>query len=600
MNLFKKGWMMLMLLGAGSIAFAARTEPAAERKLTADERTREAVVDRLVSRMSLREQIGQLYILAFSTRQSPADLERIERQIRRWKPGGLILMYSDVQPAADLINRWTDLPEIPFLMTIDAEWGLAMRFDPVVMFPQQMQLGSLRSPELVYEMGLAVGRQLRRFGMQVNYAPDVDINNNALNPVINVRSFGEDPERVLEYARAYARGMRDAGIAVCLKHFPGHGDTSVDSHHDLPVLPFDRARLDSLELLPFREMIRAGETDLVMLGHLNVPALDPTGTPTSISRPVVTDLLKEELGFRGLVVTDALGMKGVANHLSQREIPLAAFQAGVDLMLMPKDVPGSVRRLMQAVRRGEIDRREVEERCRKVLRLKYDLGLLPLDQPRLKIRKEALMAEINAPEFRDLNRRIAEQSLIRLPRPADTAGQPDVLPLRGRTAYLGFGDEGLRNGAILGDVLREYGVTDCFVLDRDATEEEFNTLKDSLDAAYETVVVGIHHTHRSPDRRFGLNEWQAGAVDRWAAETVRPRLVLAFFGIPYGVTLFRERDRLDAVIIAHLNTDYNNRAVAELLFGRIEAQGVLPVTLEPAEVPAADQGGPDAFMENLD
>lgn len=584
-------WMMVLLMCIGGTISAQ----------TADEMAREKVVNEILDDMSLTEKIGQLYIVSFSSRQTPERLAQIEEYIRDYELGGLILMYSDLQAAADLMNDWIERPKVPLLMTIDAEWGLSMRFDDVVKFPQQMQLGSLSSPELVYEMGLQVGEQLRRFGFQVNYAPVVDVNNNPNNPVINVRSFGEDPERVTDYAAAYVRGMQDAGMAVSLKHFPGHGDTSVDSHHDLPVLNFDRARLDSIELYPFRELIRRENIEMVMLGHLNVPALDSTGTPSSLSKPMVTGLLKEEMGFDGIVITDALGMKGVSNHLAPEEIPLAAFEAGVDIMLMPSDVPGSIRQLKKAVRRGRISREDLDERVRKVLRLKYDLGLLPLDQPRMKVTKASLLQELNKREYKDLVRRIGEETLILFEK-GQQQKTAAAFPLQNKkVAYVGFHPADQAEQAFLGEALSAYTEVDSFLLPATATLEEFQALKDRLETEYQTVVIGLHHTHRNPQRAFGMNDWQVGALDAWMAETERPQLVVAFFGIPYGYTLFQNTGMLDAFVIAHMNTDYNNAAVARLLAGEIEAKGVLPVTLSGVEVvnvEAVPDG--DAFIDNLE
>lgn len=592
---------LLMVIGSTICAVSTQAQPQTEvvPGLTADELAREKVVQELLDDMTLNEKIGQLYIVSFSSRQRPERLEQTKRLIRKYELGGLILMYSDLQAAADLMNEWIDLPKIPFLMTIDAEWGLAMRFDDVVMFPQQMQLGSLATPELVYEMGLQVGGQLRRIGMQVNFAPDVDINNNPLNPVINVRSFGEDRDKVTDYAAAYLKGMQDAGIAVCLKHFPGHGDTSVDSHHALPLLDFDRARLDSLELYPFRELIRRESIDMVMLGHLEVPALDPTGTPSSLSKPIVTDLLKEDMGFEGIVITDALGMKGVANHLAPEEIPLAAFQAGVDIMLMPSQAEASIKAMRKAVRKGIIAQEELDERVRKVLRMKYDLGLLPLDQPRMKITKAALRSEINRPEYRKLVQQIGDQTMILFDKGRQVATS-QVFPIAsGKTAYLGFHPENSPESAYLGQALNQYAQVDEYLLPVTASHAAFLELKEQLDREYETVIIGIHHTHRNPQRAFGLNDWQAEAIDQWAAQEQRPDLVLAFFGIPYGVMMFNNQALMEAVVIAHLNTDYNNFAVARLLNGMIQAEGVLPVTLEAirGQVEESDPPARDVLMD---
>ena len=331
-------------------------------------------VERTLKKMTTREKIAQLivsqtdsYIFSDGHALMTDTLVEIEGI------GGLLVLQDTLPRYLNRMNELQSKSKIPMLISIDGEWGPSMRFGEFPFFPQQMQLGALPSDSLIYEMGLAVAEQCKMVNIHINYAPVVDINVNPKNPVIHARSFGEDRDKVTQYARAYMKGMQDGGIIACSKHFPGHGDTEVDSHKALPVLPFSRERLDSLELYPFRDQIREG-VEMVMMGHLHIPVLD--SAVSSISYPIVTELLREELGFDGLIVTDALTMKGVSENLSAEEIALAAYKAGVDILLKPGDIIASINRLEEAMESGECKKEDLDERVRKVLRLKARFGML--------------------------------------------------------------------------------------------------------------------------------------------------------------------------------------------------------------------------------
>src|SRR3989339_135849 len=273
----------------------------AQNNISADSRDSRVVED-LLKRMTTREKIAQLFIVSFSSDTSDrSTIEAIE-MVKTERVGGVILMNSTLTPAVKMINYLQSLSKIPLLVTIDGEWGAAMRFDSIVSFPRQMQLGALPSDSLVYRMGVAIGTQARRVGVDVNFAPTVDINNNPSNPVINTRSFGQDAQIVANYGVAYMRGMKDAGVMGSAKHFPGHGDTEVDSHNALPLLTFPRSRIDSLELYPFKVLIEAG-VDMVMAGHLQIPSLDSSGRPSSISKSIISDLLRRDLEYNGIIIT---------------------------------------------------------------------------------------------------------------------------------------------------------------------------------------------------------------------------------------------------------------------------------------------------------
>ena len=330
-------------------------------------------VERMLRKMSVRDKVGQLFIVTYGQHTPDAQ---IEEAIKKDRVGGLIIMEDEMEHYANRMNNYQKQSRIPLVISIDGEWGASMRFDTLTQFPRNMQLGALSNTDMIYKVGRAMADQFRRVGVHINYAPTVDVNNNPNNPVIGQRSFGDNPQKVAKYGAALIRGMQDGGVWTSAKHFPGHGDTDVDSHKALPTLPFDRARLDAMELYPFQEAINQ-DVWMVMVGHLNVPALDPTGMPSSLSYPIITKLLKEEMGFKGIVITDALGMKGVSTYMPAELVPLASFKAGSDVLLMPaQSWHRSIKNVIKAVKKGEISRERLDESVRKVLKMKEQLGLL--------------------------------------------------------------------------------------------------------------------------------------------------------------------------------------------------------------------------------
>lgn len=345
-------------------------DPSLVRLLNSDVRCRQWV-DSVMQRLTLKERIGQLFIYTIAPRQDKANKELLRKVVEDYKVGGLLFSGGLMQNQVMLTNEAQRMAEVPLMITFDGEWGLAMRLRGTPNFPRNMVLGCIQNDTLIYEYGREVARQCRELGVQVNFAPVADVNINPKNPVINTRSFGESPFNVANKVVAYSKGLEDGGVLSVSKHFPGHGDTDVDSHKALPVLPFTRARLDSIELYPFRKAIRAGLGGM-MVGHLEVPTIEPQkGLPSSLSRKVVSGLLVNDLGFQGLVFTDALAMKGVSGNES---ICLQALKAGNDLLLVPRRIKEEVEAVLAAVKKGELTEKEIEAKCRKVL--KYKLSLI--------------------------------------------------------------------------------------------------------------------------------------------------------------------------------------------------------------------------------
>lgn len=527
----------------------------------------ERQVDSVFATLSLREKVAQLFIVDFSSTQS-AKLKAIQNKLVQYeKVGGLITMSDKLVPAMQRLNYLNRLASIPMLISIDGEWGTSMRYKEVPSFPRQMQLGALGADSLIYKMGYAIGKECLALKIQVNYAPDTDVNNNPDNPVINTRSFGEDKEKVARFGTAYMRGMKDAGVAGSAKHFPGHGDTNVDSHKELPRLQFSRERLDSLELYPFRHLIKEG-VDMVMVGHLDVPALDSSGRPASISKSIITDLLKGELGYNGIVCTDALNMDGVAKScgLEKKQIPLEAYKAGADLLLMPQDVEASITEIVNAITRGELSEQELDGKVKKMLELKARLGLFDknyspyvnLYHIEQKVVKDENIALVN---------KLAKSSI--------TVITNNVLPIENvsgkKIAYLGY--KGEKFGKEFAQSLMKYAQVDTVILRSPVKTADLEAAKLKL-AGYDLIITGFHKTDSRPQTKFGLDSVQIGFLTNWAAQ--QP-MVAVYFGSPYALNRISGYRNFKSFVVGYANTLENNFAAAQVLFGGTPALGVLPV-----------------------
>lgn len=326
---------------------------------------------RMVKEMSLREKIGQLFVVAATSYNKINSSELVKSLIADYGIGGIIFLGSrTVEDQVSVTRELQQLSRIPLLITLDAEWGLGMRLKNGMSFPFNRELGKLNDTDLVYQVGKEIGRQLAVIGVHMNFAPVIDVDNNPLNPVIGKRSFGDDPECVAQNGIAYAQGLRDAGILACVKHFPGHGDTAADSHHELPKISHKRDRLDVIELYPFRQLIKHSIA-AIMIAHLEVPALEPKAKlPTSLSYRTITDLLKHELRFEGLVITDGLRMRGASDHYKPGEVELNAFLAGNDILLCPLNVPKAVTLIEVAIKEGKVTEQDLDARVIKIMQAK--------------------------------------------------------------------------------------------------------------------------------------------------------------------------------------------------------------------------------------
>ena len=507
-------------------------------------------VDSVMQRMSLKERIGQLFIYTIAPQLNKPNTDLLRKVVQEYKVGGLLFSGGLLENQVKLTNQAQEMAGVPLLITFDGEWGLAMRLRGTPSFPRNRVLGCIRDNGLLYEYGREVARQCREIGVQVNFAPVADVNINPDNPVINTRSFGEDPVEVARKVVAYSRGLESGRILSVSKHFPGHGDTDVDSHKALPVLPFTRERLDSVELYPFRRAIRAGLGG-IMVGHLEVPAWEPqAGLPSSLSRRIVTDLLKEELGFKGLVFTDALAMRGVSG---QGHLCLQALKAGDDLLLVPRNLEGELEAVRAAVRSGELPEAEINRRCRKVLMYKYALGLSKKPHVRL----SGLESRLNTPHTRTLMRQLKQAAITVV-----DEGEKPLLPLdlsSRRVAVLQVGE---------GDVLSPFRTelsrsvrTDFFRLTTGMTESALQTLQKKL-SAYERVLVCFSDRRLKNYRTF---------FTRYLPEV--PLVYLLFVSDQQVPRDFGPAP--DALLLAHSAETEIQHRVAAILTGQAGADGRL-------------------------
>ena len=388
--------------------------------LKKDSRGQEIWVDSILKSMTVDQKIGQLFMIpAYSNKdgQHTADVEAI---INKYKIGGIIFFQGTPDRQLKMTNYFQEVSKIPLLIGIDGEWGLDMRLKNTYRFPWNMALGAVQDLNLIEKFGIALGKHSKRVGINFNFAPVVDVNINPKNPIIGNRSFGESAQNVTDKAIAFTKGMQSQNVLASAKHFPGHGDTDADSHHTLPTIPFTEERLDSVELFPYKKLFDVGLAS-VMVAHLSVPTYEPnTSLPSSLSKNIVTGLLQEKLGFKGLILTDALNMKGAADFSSSAEINLEVVKAGNDILLMPNDVPESFARIKKAYEDGEITQERLDHSVIKILKAKYWVGLnkfIPIDE-------ENLSTDLNSIEDEVLHHKLVENSITLL------ENKKDIFPIK--------------------------------------------------------------------------------------------------------------------------------------------------------------------------
>ena len=433
---------LLLLIVLGS--YAQNVDPLRATDYNAQEQW----VDSIVKNMTVDEKIGQLFMVQAYSNKKNAHTNSIKKMISDYHIGGLIFMQGTPQKQAALYNTYQSLSKIPLMIGFDGEWGLDMRLKNTYRFPWNMTLGAIQDNQLIFQLGKHIGQHCNRLGIHVNFAPVVDINTNPQNPIIGNRSFGEDKKNVTQKSIAFIQGLQSEGVLGTVKHFPGHGDTATDSHLGLPVLNFNKKRLEDIELYPYQKVFNAGVGG-VMTAHLSIPALEKNPKlPTSLSPLVVNGLLKEKLGFLGLIFTDGLNMKGAANYATSAQINLAALQAGNDILLIPQDIPATVTLIKKSLKRGKLSIRSIDKSVKKILSAKYKLGLYQYQA----IDTTNLIADVNTTSDGVLHRSLVEASMTVI------KNKKEVLPIKDlkkyqKIAYLELGDAS--GGAFL-NTLKKY------------------------------------------------------------------------------------------------------------------------------------------------
>lgn len=522
-------------------------------------------VDSVLQTLTPQERIAQLLMVAAFSNKGAQHEKEINKLIDEQKIGGLIFFQGGPSREASLINRYQKTSKVPLLIAMDAEWGLGMRLDSTISFPYQMTLGAIQNNDLIYQMGKEVARQLKVAGIQVNFAPVSDVNNNPANPVINYRSFGENKYEVATKATAYMKGMQDQNVLATAKHFPGHGDTGTDSHYALPQINHSRQRLDSLELYPFRELIRAGIGG-IMVAHLNVPSLDPTPGPSTLSKKIITDLLKNELHFQGLIVTDAMNMKGVTAGHTPGVVDKDAILAGNDLLEFTEDVPRALDEIMLAVKNGLISQKEIDERCRKVLAVKYGTGLSKIET----LETTGAAKALNAIEAKLLNRNLTEASLTVL------RNEHDLVPLQ-RLDTLTVASVSIAANAItpFQKSLDLYTKVKHFVVLKDASDKIIDSIRTEL-KKYNLVIASLHDTGSRPLNKLDVSE----SVSKLITEISNmKKAVLTVFKNPYVLDKIIDIENANTLVVTYQDNINAEELSAQLIFGGISASGRLPVSV---------------------
>jgi beta-glucosidase-like glycosyl hydrolase/CubicO group peptidase (beta-lactamase class C family) len=522
-----------------------------------------AWADSVFKTLSKEEKIAQLMVIRAHSNLGPEHVQQVTDLIQKYNVGALCWFQGGPIRQANLNNYYQSIARTPLMMTIDGEWGLGMRLDSVIKFPYQLTLGALSNEQLVYQMGKAIGEQCKRLGIHVNYAPVVDINNNPNNPVIGYRSFGQDRNKVASFGVAYVKGLQDAGVMACAKHFPGHGDVDVDSHLDLPVINKSMDQLNDLELYPFKALFKAG-VGSVMIAHLSIPAIDNTpNLPTSLSKKNITDLLRDELDYEGLTFTDALEMKGVSKYFPAGEAAVQALIAGNDMLCLPEDVPAAIDAIEKAIKEKRLKQKDIDNKVKKVLLAKYHLGL---NHPQI-IDTTNLLADLN--EKVDMIKAQVARNTITV-----MNNNAHLLPIMNtrHIAYIGIGAD----STVFGSRLKNELNADTYYLNYKDSDDRAVRILDSIRTnKYNKIIIGVHNYALKPVNNYGIS---STAINLWDSLQT-PSTASFIFGNVYATKNFLTAPTLVAL---YQDDEITQNAAADFIEGKLASNGKLPVTIDNA------------------
>ncbi len=522
-------------------------------------------VDSVMTTLTPEQRIGQLFMVAAYSNKNEHHIREIDTLVSRYGIGGVMFMQGGPKRQALLTNRFQAAARVPLLVAMDAEWGLDMRLDSSMHFARQMTLGAMNDDRYVYLMAREIALKMKRMGVNVSFSPVLDVNNNANNPVIGSRSFGESKEEVARRGIAYIRGLQDHGVMAVAKHFPGHGDTDTDSHLSLPVIPHTLQRLTDVELYPFKQSFDAGVMG-VMVAHLYLPAVDSTrNLATTLSKPVVTGLLKEKMKYKGLVFTDALNMKGVSRYYKPGEVDLKALLAGNDVLLFSEDVPTAIDIITDAVKKGAITQDEIDQRVRKILHAKYWSGLNNYKPVKL----ENLQEEVDRPVSAVVQEQLFEHAVTVV------QNKDNLLPFRNLdTLSIASVAVGASVNNVFQNTLGHYAPVNQFTIpDRFAPDSAFTNLIPKL-KDNDVVIVSIHGMNLTPAKNFGIGTGTLAFI-QYLRERTNKKVVVAMMGNAYGLKLVEGNDWL---LCGYEDNPVSQSLVPQVLFGARSAKGKLPVS----------------------
>ena len=522
--------------------------------------------DSVFNTLSEDEKIGQLFMVAAYSNRDKKHIAEVDTLIIKHKIGGLIFFQGGPARQASQTNHYQSIAKTPLFMAIDGEWGLNMRLDSTIGYPKQMTLGAIQDNNLIYKMGVNIANECKRVGLHINFAPDADINSNGLNPVIGYRAFSESKTDVTMKSIMYMKGMQDNQIMACGKHFPGHGDTDVDSHADMPKINHSFERLDSLELYPFRALINKGIKSM-MVAHIEIPSLDTNKhVSASISSNVIKGLLQDSMQFHGLVFTDALNMKGVAKYYKSGELEVKALKAGNDILLFSENIPVAISAIKEAVKNGELNMADIEKSCKKILMAKEWAGLDTIKPVKL----EHIVNDINNPSLEAFNHKLYDAAFTVL------QNKENILPIQRldtlQIATLCLGEKEL--GAFQNTV-QLYAKADHFNLKNVSQKSAVDTLIASL-KMYNLVLVSLENVTKKSDKNFGITPETIALIN--AIKTCS-KVVINLPGNPYALLNFDGIETIDGIVLTYERNAYTLQKAAELMFGGIDSPGRLPVSI---------------------
>jgi beta-N-acetylhexosaminidase len=522
-------------------------------------------VDSVFNSLSIDEKIGQLMMVPAYSGKGNGPIAQVIKMVKENKIGGIIAMKGGAMRHANMVNQLQRASKTPLLVAIDAEYGLSMRLDSCIRYPYGFTLGAIDNDSLIFDLGADLGRQCKRLGIHINFAPVADVNSNPLNPVIGFRSYGDNPVRVFQKAVQYGLGLQSQHVLATLKHFPGHGDAQKDSHYTLPVIDHTRARLDSVELFPFRNAIKMGIGG-VMTAHLSVPSLDSSGVAATVSRPIVHDLLIGDLGFEGLVATDAMNMEGAMDQDENTSSEVKALIAGNDLLEFVLNPARVIAEVKKAIAEGALSEEDINLKCKKILILKRWAGL----NRYVPVKCENLYPDLNQSSYRMTLRNVAQHSLTVL------RNKDELVPLR-RLDTLKIATVGIGRGGIteFQRSLQRYTKCDHFFISKNADDNSIKNLMLQL-KKYNLVIAAVNNLGNFVSSDYRITDTQQKVVQQI---TTNGKCVIVLFGNPYILNYLEGLEKADGLVVAYQENTESQDLAGQLLFGAFGAKGKLPVTV---------------------